>query len=360
MSVVRYLSISSILRLNMTSPANPLPSLERPTKDLVKFGSGILAFELAQLNAGFTLVSQEAPRNALDAEVLDRVGTFIDATALDADVLQDVLKIAPADQAVVGVGGGVVMDTAKWVGWSHHVPLYLAPSSISVDASVTNMVAVREGGVVRYQGFAIPKRVIVDVDIIRTAPIHLNRAGIGDLLSIHTGSFDWHLGAVAGTVNFDADVAEAAAAILEATIRAAEEIAVVSESGVVTLMSGYCEINDMTVTQGHAQMEEGSEHYFAYLAEQVTGRSFVHGELVVLGAVLMSRWQENDESLVLDAATRAKVRWQPEEIGLSSDELRTILYELPAFVVEMGLPYSVINERSLSTSEIGDVVKGLV
>jgi glycerol-1-phosphate dehydrogenase [NAD(P)+] len=334
--------------------------LERPTKELVKFGSGILAHELAQLNAGFTLVSQEAPRSALNAGVLERVGTFIDATTLDADVLREVLKMAPPDQAVVGVGGGVVMDTAKWVGSSHRVPLYLVPSSISVDASVTNMVAVREGGVVRYQGFAIPERVIVDVDIIRTAPIHLNRAGIGDLLSIHTGLFDWQLGALAGAVNFDAEVARTAVSIFEATILAAEEIAVVSDSGVVTLMSGYCDINDMTVAKGHAQMEEGSEHYFAYFAEQVTGRSFVHGELVVLGAVLMSRWQQNDEALVLDAATRAKVCWQPNEIGLSTNELRKILHELPDFVVEMGLPYSVINERSLSTLEIDDVMKELV
>jgi glycerol-1-phosphate dehydrogenase [NAD(P)+] len=346
--------------MNMSSPSNPKPSLERPTKDLVEFGAGIAARELAQLNTGFTLVSQEAPRRALDASVLDRVGTFIDATTLDAEVLDHVLQMAPTDQPVIGVGGGVAMDTAKWVGWSHQVPLYLVPSSISVDASVTNMIAVRDGGVVRYQGFAVPERVFVDFDVIHTAPIHLNRAGVGDLLSIHTGSFDWRLGASAGTVSFNADVAAAAASILEATVLAAEEIAMVSKSAVVTLMSGYCDINDMTVAQGHAQMEEGSEHYFAYLAEQVTGRSFVHGELVVLGVVLMSRWQENDEALVLDTATRTKVRWRPEEIGLSSNELRTILRELPEFVVEMALPYSVINERSVSTSEIGDLMKGLV
>jgi glycerol dehydrogenase-like iron-containing ADH family enzyme len=140
----------------------------------------------------------------------------------------------------------------------------------------------------------------------------------------------------------------------------ADEIANVSERGVVTLMSGYCDINDMTVAQGHAQMEEGSEHYFAYLAEKLTGRNFVHGELVVLGAVLMSRWQENREELVLDAASRAKVRWRPDEIGITSGELRSIIRELPAFVVESAFPYSVVNERTLSKTESDRLTKGLV
>lgn len=343
----------------MAGQTDPLPSLERPTRELVRVGTGIAADELEQLQSGFTLVSQEVPRRALDKSVLDKVGTFIEATSLDADTLHDVVANAPTDQAVVGVGGGVVMDTAKWVGWTHRVPLYLVPSSVSVDASVTNMVAIREDGAVRYRGFAVPERIIVDLDIVRTAPIHLNRAGIGDLLSIHTGSFDWRLGAAKGVVHFDQDVARTAASVLEASIRDVEEIAAVSERGVVTLMSGYCEINDMTVAIGHAQMEEGSEHYFAYLAEQVTGRSFVHGELVVLGAVIMSRWQENDAALVLDVATRAKVRWRPEDIGVSAEELREIICALPDFVTEMSFPYSVINERTLTNSETADVLKGL-
>ena len=31
----------------------------------------------------------------------------------------------------------------------------------------------------------------VDYDVLKTAPKNLNIAGVGDLLSIHTASFDW-------------------------------------------------------------------------------------------------------------------------------------------------------------------------
>jgi glycerol-1-phosphate dehydrogenase [NAD(P)+] len=344
----------------MAGATNPLPSLERPTKELVTIGTDILTRELMNVEPGFTLITQDGPIASVDGKVLERAGKVLLATSLDADVLTRAVEMTPENLPVVGVGGGVVMDTAKWIGWSHQTPLYLVPSSISVDASVTNMVAVRDGGGVHYQGFAIPKRVVVDVTLVRTAPIHLNRAGIGDLLSIHTGLFDWRLGALAGTVSFNSDIAQVAESILAATLHDAEEIARVSERGVVTLMSGYCDVNDMTVAQGHAQMEEGSEHYFAYLAEKLTGRNFVHGELVVLGAVLMSRWQENRDDVVMGAATRAKVRWRPDDIGISASELRSIIRELPRFVVETALPYSVINERTLSRSEMESLTKGLV
>jgi glycerol-1-phosphate dehydrogenase [NAD(P)+] len=332
----------------------------KPTRELVVVGSGVLERELAPVADGFTLVSQDGPRKVLNPELVARAGHYVEATSLDATHLEELVRRTPADQAVVGVGGGVAMDTAKWIGWSHHAPLYLVPSSISVDASVTNMIAVREDGGVRYQGFAVPRRVIVDVNVVRTAPVNVNRAGIGDLLSIHTGLFDWHLGAKNNVIAFDEDVAEDAQAILRNTIRDAEEISRVSEDGVTTLMAGYCDINDMTIAMGHAQMEEGSEHYFAYFAEQVTGTSFVHGELVTLGVVLMSRWQENNVDLAHATADRAQVRWRPEELGISAGVLTSILEGLSEFVASTELPYSVINERPLNASEIGTLVKGLV
>ena len=74
----------------------------------------------------------------------------------------------------------------------------------------------------------------------------------------------------------------------------------------------------------------------------------------------MSRWQENRDDVVMGAATRAKVRWRPDDIGISASELRSIIRELPRFVVETALPYSVINERTLSRSEMESLTKGLV
>jgi glycerol-1-phosphate dehydrogenase [NAD(P)+] len=42
---------------------------------------------------------------------------------------------------------------------------------------------------------------------------------------------------------------------------------------------------------GHARPEEGSEHYFAYCAENFTGHGWPHGDLVGPGIMIMSKLQ---------------------------------------------------------------------
>ena len=66
-------------------------------------------------------------------------------------------------------------------------------------------------------------------------------------------------------------------------------------------------MNALCLRVGHSGPEEGSEHYFAYAAEALTGRSFVHGEIVGLGVVLMSGLQGRDAARVATFSTA--VRW---------------------------------------------------
>ena len=85
------------------------------------------------------------------------------------------------------------MDVAKYVSWRNQIPLYQIPTCISVNACFTHMIAVREGGRVRYVGDAVPRMVYVDYGLVRKAPPELNRAGLGDILSCYTGLFDWKM-----------------------------------------------------------------------------------------------------------------------------------------------------------------------
>jgi len=330
-----------------------------PTRSRLVFGEGIFLEQNSHILDGAILVTQGGPKDQLPAALVERAAQVILAESLEASDLERMTIETSPNRPVVGIGGGVVMDTAKWLGWSHDSPLFLVPSSTSVDASVTNAVAVRDNGVVKYRGFAEPVAIYVDASLIRTAPLSVNRAGIGDLLSIHTAVWDWQLGAQAGVATFEESIAARATNILETTIHAAEKIAEISNDGIETLMLGYSDINDLTLAMGHAQMEEGSEHYFAYLVEQQTGRSFVHGELVTLGTVLMSRLQENSSEMVEQAADRAKVRWRPQELLLSREVLVEVLKGLPEFVQHQKYPHSVLNSTVMTDLVIECLLEGL-
>ena len=94
-------------------------------------------------------------------------------------------KLTDCD-TVVGIGGGMAIDAAKYVSWKKGWRLVSIPTILSVDAFTTPSVGIRRNHEVVYIGQSSPNPLVIDFGIIRTAPPELNIAGIGDLLSMHT------------------------------------------------------------------------------------------------------------------------------------------------------------------------------
>ena len=106
--------------------------------------------------------------------------------------------------------------------------------------------------------------------------------------------------------------------------------------------------------------EEGSEHYFAYNAEHVTGKHFIHGELVCLGILLMSRLQENRPEWVEPLLDELGVLYRPADIGIEAGELREILSTLADYCHKEKLPHTIIFEMEMTPSLIDDLISDLV
>ena len=88
--------------------------------------------------------------------------------------------------AIVGVGGGKTMDTAKAVAHELGCPVLIAPTLASTDApcSALSVIYTPEGEFERY--LVLPRNpdvVIVDTAVIARAPVRLLVAGIGDALA---------------------------------------------------------------------------------------------------------------------------------------------------------------------------------
>lgn len=99
------------------------------------------------------------------------------------------LKIICTDNscdAVIGIGGGKVIDTAKLVSDEAGVPRIIVPTIASNDAPFANWAAVYTSSGVHITGRATARAtelVLVDSKVIADAPARLFSAGIGDAIA---------------------------------------------------------------------------------------------------------------------------------------------------------------------------------
>jgi glycerol-1-phosphate dehydrogenase [NAD(P)+] len=318
-------------------------------RDLVEAVSGDLPSYAACIAA--------EPYQLAEPRLVRRPDLLIEATDMEQGTLESIAaRVRESEvEAVVGVGGGSAIDTAKFVAWRTGLPLWQLPSIASVDAAFTRPVGVRVGGRVRYLGSAIPRLVAFDLDLVLGAPARLNRAGAGDILSCHTGLADWRLAAsTAATTPVDARLVDLADGWLRSLAENAEAVAEAGEAGVRFLITTLREVGTTCDEVGFSFFEEGSEHYFAYYLEYLTGLRLVHGELVALGILAMSIAQGNDPVGVERLLQRLQLRHRPDELGIDRPTFRRVLAGLPTFCVDEGFPPSaagMLDEESLAAIE---------
>lgn len=236
--------------------------------------------------------------------------------------------------AVFGVGGGSALDHAKYVAWRRALPLVLVPTILSVDAAYTDTVGVREGQRVRYVGKARPDALLVDFGLLRQAPPLLNRAGAGDILSIFTARWDWREAHERTGEAWDAGIAAAAKGILDGLLAAAGDLCEGSDDGLRALSDAYVGEVDLCAVVGNSRPEEGSEHYVAYCVEALTGRHFLHGQLVGLGVLLAGHYQGQDVRPIARFLRAVGLDCRFDAVGVSRAELRRALLHMGDYVKE--------------------------
>jgi glycerol-1-phosphate dehydrogenase [NAD(P)+] len=325
----------------------------------VRYGHKVIEEIGAMLPSHFVVTTMPEPWAAVVPRLGKKPISVIEVASMDEAAVSESERSVPDVKAVLGVGGGAAMDMAKYVCWKRGVPLYLIPTIASVDAAVTSSIAVRVDGKVRYVGTVKPEVVGVDFPVVQGAPINLNRAGVGDILSIHTALWDWKRSSERGRDPYSEETSAAASAMLGRMEERIIDLHDVSEDGVRLLFDLYNEENDLCERWGNSRPEEGSEHFFAYNVEYLTGQHFVHGELVCLGVYVLSHVQGNRPDWVHNFITETGVRYRLSQLNISTDDFHETLLTLKDFVEKERFFYTVINETNFDGPMIDAILADL-
>ena len=208
---------------------------------------------------------------------------------------------------------------------------------------------VRENGLVRYVGWAVPETVYFDYGILEAAPPHINRAGIGDVFCFFTGAWDWEYAHKEGRTEprwpFDPKLAAISLAKAEAALIDWQEIRDLSPQGIRMLVDAFKWGGASYQGAGWCPRHiEGVEHYIFYALEARTGRKFLHGQAVCLGIVAGAMMHDRRFAELARAINDIGVDWRPAAMGITWSDVETAIAGLADFVRVQGLPFGIAND----------------
>lgn len=328
------------------------PSWKSPK---VTYGEGLIP-KVTKTKEKYAVSTMEIPWKM----VKDRISTppvkVVFVENMDLDAMENLEKKIPFIDLVLAIGGGSSHDFAKYIALKKQCRLIQIPTIISADACATNAIGIRKNGRVKYIAHVLIDQIVVDYSILKQAPKELIRCGAGDVLSSHTALYDWQLASKKGLEKFNKKIYEEAKKLLFELNEKRYEIRDVTNAGIKTIIELYLQYARIANQIATDRAQEGSEHFFAYNAEYVTKRHFIHGQLLALGIFIAAYLQKNEFQQTAELMSDLGMEYKLKITGIKKDEFIRIMKTMKEFVEEGGYYYSIFNEAEITPSKLDELI----
>ncbi|WP_129843304.1 iron-containing alcohol dehydrogenase family protein [Streptomyces sp. RFCAC02] len=307
--------------------------------------SGRLAVAISN-GSGTALRERLAP--ALPgAEWYEVCGGTIDA----AVGLADAMRSGHYD-AVVGLGGGKIIDVAKYAAARVGLPMVAVATNLAHDGICSPVSTLDNDAGRGSYGVPTPIALVVDLDVIRDAPLRYVRSGIGDAVSNLSAIADWELSRRETGEQVDGLAAAMARQAGEAVLRHPGGC---GDDAFLTVLAEALVLSGIAMTiAGHTRPSSGACHEISHALDILyPGRSAPHGDQVGLGAAFAMhlRGARDDCLLIADVLRRHGLPVLPGDIGFSTEEFVSAVAFAPR--TRPGR-YTILEHLDLSNDEIRD------
>lgn len=243
-----------------------------------------------------------------------------DGTITDAVELERSIRSNHYD-ALVGIGGGRVLDTAKYVGTRLGLPVVAVATSLAHDGVASPVAILENDGSRDSYGVAAPFAVVIDLAVVRSAPRELLTGGVGDALSNLSAVADWELSQRITGEPVDGLALALARSAGEALLHREETV---ESDDFLRLLADALVLSGLSMSiSGTSRPCSGACHEISHAIDRLyPKRSTGHGQQVALGAVFAS-WLRQDDVLATDLALRLRhhgLPVVPGDIGLDNKE----------------------------------------
>lgn len=252
--------------------------------------------------------------------------------------------------AIVGIGGGRVLDATKFAAARLGLPMVAVATNLAHDG-IGSPVSILDNDAGRGSyGVPAPLGVLVDLDLVRQAPVRSVSAGVGEVLSNLSAVRDWEL------ANEDKGEAVDGLAVMLARTSATSVLyhpgRLDQDAFLGTLAESLVMSGMAMVVAGTSRPCSGACHEISHAIDLLyPDRAGYHGEQVGLGAALAT-WLRKDDvvlELMLACLRRHNLPTVPEQLGLSQEEFARAVVRAPS--TRPGR-YTVLEEKNMSEAAV--------
>ncbi|MEV5887322.1 iron-containing alcohol dehydrogenase family protein [Streptomyces sp. NPDC052020] len=269
----------------------------------------------------------------------------------DAIRLADAMKSGRYD-AVVGLGGGKVIDCAKFAAARVGLPLVAVATNLSHDGLCSPVATLDNDAGRGSYGVPNPIAVVIDLDIIRDAPVRFVRSGIGDAISNISAIADWELANRVKGERIDGLAAAMARQAGEAVLRHPGGI---GDNDFLQVLAEALVLSGIAMSvSGDSRPSSGACHEINHAFDLLfPKRAASHGEQVGIGAAfaMYLRGAHEESAYMAEVLRRHGLPVLPAEIGFTPEEFVRVVEFAPE--TRPGR-YTILEHLDLKTEQIKD------
>lgn len=195
-------------------------------------------------------------------------------------------------QAVVSIGGGKVIDAGKYVSFLKNLPFISIPTSSSSDGFASGSASLIVCGKRTSVPAKSPYGIIVDTQVIRTAPEKFIYSGIGDMVSKITSLYDWLYEMECGCAEMNDFAVMIAKKAVNSFVRTPFET-IKDELFLRELLDSLAMSGVANEIAGSSAPTSGSEHLISHALDKILEVPELHGIQVGIASYIMSRVQNH-------------------------------------------------------------------
>lgn len=303
----------------------------------IRYGMNLLNEESSYWPPYFVITSPTAFKATKSLLSKAPIGYHFTNT-LDWNHLENISSDVSKDtKLIVAIGGGIVLDAAKYVSLKTSTPLILVPTIVSTGAIIHSIFAKWKGfstvGSADSWPWVDAHHVIVDYSVLLESPFHLNTAGLGDILCSQAGISEWEY-------SYRSNLSPPVDPLKTLTVRNQRNKIVsgfpptLDKNGQLTSRSIKFivkSIQERDTNSIKSPYAPGSDHVFWQCVESANNRGWVHGAGVALSAVIIAWHCEQGVEQLIEDLDLCQVFWRPSQIGISKGQLQLALLTAPKF-----------------------------